>query len=303
MLSKEDWHRKYQEKLDEDPYAIHPIAVMQLVLESLVLDDSKTVQELIERMKFVRQALCDSPCSTVSTEPSGEMFTRFITRASTALEDAETIAEARQILIDRGEDFIKHMLELPDKVAKKALGLFEQTHKHLTILTHSRNACLLSTFLEAKSRGHSFYVFVTEGRPSNQGASMVEEMKQAGVCCSLIPDAAMAYYAEQCNFIMLGAETVCPNGGIIGVIGTATMTATAKLLGKPVHVVAECYRFSDHHFPLNNRHLIRKHLPNVKGFDCPPVDYSPPENIKRLVSDIGSIDPLFAYDTVNHLFT
>ncbi|KAF2349964.1 Initiation factor 2B-related [Trinorchestia longiramus] len=255
-------------------------------------------------MKYVRDALTNCDCASVVAVSTGEMFTRFITRANFALEDADTFAEARAILVSRGNDFLQTSLAAPERVARKALQLFHtETYEPFSVLTHSRSVCALKTFIEARQKGHIFRVYVTEGRPLNQGPSMVEELTKAGVCCNSVPDSAMAFCMERCRMVMVGVEAVCPNGGIIAQIGTATMTSVAKRFNRPVYAILEFYRFSEHHFPLNNSLLVSKHCPGLKPGECPGIDYTPPEYITRLVTDIGTLDPLYAPDTVNHLFT
>ena len=44
---------------------------------------------------------------------------------------------------------------------------------------------------------------------------MAEELTAAGISCTVILDASVAYVMEKVDVVMLGAEGVCENGGII----------------------------------------------------------------------------------------
>lgn len=44
---------------------------------------------------------------------------------------------------------------------------------------------------------------------------MAEDLRAASIPCTVILDAAVGYVMEQVTMVMLGAEGVCENGGII----------------------------------------------------------------------------------------
>lgn len=48
---------------------------------------------------------------------------------------------------------------------------------------------------------------------------MAKELQSVGISCTVILDAAVGFIMERVNAVMLGAEGVCENGGIINKVG------------------------------------------------------------------------------------
>ena len=58
------------------------------------------------------------------------------------------------------------------------------------------------------------------------------------------------YALEECDMVLMGAEAVAENGGIINRAGTYTTALCAKALSKPFYVFAESFKFARELFPL-----------------------------------------------------
>lgn len=52
---------------------------------------------------------------------------------------------------------------------------------------------------------------------------MIEELDRHRIPCTLILDSAIAYIIEKVDAVLLGAEGVCENGGIINRVSTKFM--------------------------------------------------------------------------------
>ena len=65
----------------------------------------------------------------------------------------------------------------------------------------------------------------------------------------------MAYHLEEdCDYVLIGAEAVVENGGVINRIGTYTLSLCAHALKKSVYAVAENFKFY-RSFPLRQKDL------------------------------------------------
>jgi len=127
--------------------------------------------------------------------------------------------------------------------------------------------------------------------------------------------AALASAVEKADFVMVGAESVVENGGIISGIGTRQVGLLAKGVGKPFYVVAESYKFV-RFYPLGGEDLgvgrdvlkfqvdgngdgdgeeLRNGEKGVDGTeardDSEAVDMTPPELITALVTETGVHTP------------
>ena len=100
--------------------------------------------------------------------------------------------------------------------------------------------------------------------------------------------------------VMLGAEGVVENGGIISGMGTYQLGVLAKAAGKPVYVCTESHKFV-RVFPLSQRDVGREVLRfseggekggiEVKDEKIGKVDYTPPELITALITETGVHTP------------
>ena len=77
-------------------------------------------------------------------------------------------------------------------------------------------------------------------------------LAEAGILATLIPDSAIGYAMEKADMVIVGAEGVVENGGIVNKIGTFTCAMVAKAMNKPFYVAAESYKFA-RLYPLNQR--------------------------------------------------
>ncbi|KAJ0177695.1 hypothetical protein K1T71_006568 [Dendrolimus kikuchii] len=244
---------------------------------------------------------CDQPVTAISS--GCELFMRFITLAKL---DVKSFEECEQIMLQRGHIFLDTLLEARGKVAKEALSFITDGSK---ILTHSRSRVVLQAMVEAAKANKRFEVFVTMSAPDNSGVQMHKELVEAGIDATLILDAAVGYIMEQVDAVMIGAEGVTENGGIINKIGTYSIGMAAYELKKSVCVLTESFKFS-RTYPLNQRDLPNefKYLSSVlkSGKDLskehPLVDYTPPSYITLLLTDIGILTPSAVSDELIKLY-
>ncbi len=85
---------------------------------------------------------------------------------------------------------------------------------------------------------------VGTGREADaEGADIVDALRRRGVPVATIPEAAVAYALGKVDMVIVGAEGVVENGGIISRLGTYQIGMLAKAAGKPFYVVAESHKF------------------------------------------------------------
>lgn len=108
----------------------------------------------------------------------------------------------------------------------------------------------------------------------------------------------MAHYLDRIDVVLVGAEAVVGNGGIINELGTLNVAILAEAYRVPLYVLTETIRFT-RFFPLSHADipLEYRHKPAVRngGGDLavalPEVDYTPPERIAMIITDIGCLPP------------
>ena len=111
------------------------------------------------------------------------------------------------------------------------------------------------------------------------------------------------------DLVLVGAEGVVETGGIISKLGTYTIAVAAKAHNKPFYVAAESYKFA-RLYPLNQRDLpleakpldLGPLLPPRVAVDNPSRDYTPPQYISLLVTDLGVLTPAAVSDELIQLY-
>jgi translation initiation factor eIF-2B subunit alpha len=179
------------------------------------------------------------------------LFLKYVTRASLETPDF-TLCKSQ--VLERGTRFAEFSLAARDRIASTASNFIREGS---TILTHGRSSVVEALLLRAATvEKKRFKVIVLEGRPDAGGAKIAATYDAAGIPTVLILDSAMGYIAERTriDMVLVGAEGVAENGGVVNKVGTFALGIVAKELGVPFYVAAESYKFI-RMFPLNNADL------------------------------------------------
>lgn len=73
--------------------------------------------------------------------------------------------------------------------------------------------------------------------------TIIRALRRLSVPVATIPESAVAYSMGKVTMVMVGAEGVVENGGVISRMGTYQMGILAREKGKPCYVVAESHKF------------------------------------------------------------
>ena len=176
----------------------------------------------------------------------------------------------------------------------------------MTILVHGYSSIVLFALETAKQKGINFSVLITEARPENSGELMGKKLKEAGIDYKIILDISVGFFIENIDAILVGADAVCENGGVINRIGTFTIACCAKRFKKPFYVMVESLKFLKI-YPLNisdvpNTCLEFKNADNDLDYKYGQCDFTPPEFITFLFTDIGIFTPSAVSDELIQMF-
>ncbi len=157
--------------------------------------------------------------------PSMTVVRNRINRAMAGADDGapEDVERAAIETIERASD-------ADEAAAERAAELLPER-----VLTLSRSG----TVREALERAAP-QVFVAESRPAREGVEVAEELARAGLDVTLHVDAAVAHVlaTEAVGCVVVGADTVLPDGRVVNKAGTRTAALAAGHEGIPVYAVA-----------------------------------------------------------------
>ncbi|CAH0777558.1 unnamed protein product [Bemisia tabaci] len=301
-MNRNEVQQYFHGLLEKEKHMSAGIAAIKTLLKLLEHDKSETVQGLDSNLQAAIDVMrsFDMPVSAVASGCA--LFLRFITLAK--LDFTTNFEECKDIMLHRGEVFLKKLLQARGKVAKQACAFI---YDGSIVLTHSNSRAVLQTMIEAARANKRFEVYVTVSSIDNTGEEMRLALEKENVQCTLILDSAVGYVMESVDMVMVGAESVVESGGIINKIGSFTMAVCAQAMKKPFYVLTESFKFS-RLYPLNQRDLPNefKYLSSKLTTDLkkehPFVDYTPPSYITLLFTDLGILTPSAVSDELIKLY-
>jgi len=291
-MDDKDIVKVFEEKLDA--LNLNPaVAALETQLHFLKESNDGTLAGCIANLTHVSEVLVNSDSfARTSISSASSLFRQFITLQ---LGEYDTFAHVKRQMIDKAEVYLKNVHACHKKLVDHSFKYF--TKQNLVILIHSKSIAVESVLVNAAKVNKSLKVFCTQSNPDNNGIAMAESLRKHGISVTVILDAAAAYVMSKVDLVLLGAEGVCVNGGIINKIGSYQMALCAKALNKPVYVVAESFKFT-RLYPLGQNDVpdVFKYLSsryNDSNVDMdhehPSVDYTPPELIKLHITDLGAL--------------
>ncbi|KAF2273050.1 nagb/rpia/CoA transferase-like protein [Westerdykella ornata] len=319
---------RYHEILASDPDLTMPVAAIEALIEAITANTQvTTVAETMELLEEYTGKLKASVPNHISLSAGTDLFQRYLvhTLTRTSIMNGSFTA-IRNHLLSSGRLFVANAKASREKIA--------EYYKHLlkdgvTILTNGGSrvvSALLRKAAESTLRFQVIYVLSpAESADSREGHSTVADLRAHGVPVATIPDSAVAYCLEKVNMVIVGAEGVVENGGIISRLGTYQMGLLAKSKEKPFYVVTESHKFV-RLFPLGQFDLpIKQNVlefkagddaqetteagrttedrgatdinPNPTSWKCSglnphdAVDYTPPRLISGIITESGVMTP------------
>ena len=163
-----------------------------------------------------------------------------------------------------------------------------------TVLIHGKSRVVLGLLTYAVSKNRPFSVMITSCQDQDPDAEfLASQLKSLGVPFEVVHFASVAHRMHQVDFVLFGAEAIVESGGVVNKMGTYQIAIVAKTLNKPVYVASESYKFA-RLFP-----LTQQDIPPAVRACC---DYTPPEFITLLFTDLGILTPSAVSDELIKLY-
>ncbi|WZN59198.1 subunit alpha of eukaryotic translation initiation factor eIF-2B [Chloropicon roscoffensis] len=275
------------------------VAVIRTLTRAIERSTATTVMGLEKDLHASTEELKRSYPTAISVSAASELFLRFVTRTSAL--DVSDFGYLKQHLIDRGNRFAEISLAAKAKIAELGERFL---HGGCVVMVLGCSSVMLNLLETAASKGKFFTVIVAESKPGTEGLRMYKALERANIQVTMILDAQVAHKLEEVDMVLTGAEAVVESGGIINKVGTYQMTLLAGVKGKPVYVAAESYKFA-RLYPLHQRDLsmaTEKVEIGSSELVVPLNDYTPPDNITLLITDLGVLTPAAVSDQLIQLY-
>lgn len=160
-----------------------------------------------------------------------------------------------------------------------------------TVMTHSWS----STVIELLSRMKPRRVIVSEARPFGDGVRVARELVRAGISATFITEAQMALFVHEADAVVVGADTILPEGDFINKIGTRLLALGARDADVPFYSVAETLKVSapSEPLPFAVQEGKAKEICAEKWLEVRNVLYevTPSRLVTAYVTEQGVVDP------------
>ena len=140
---------------------------------------------------------------------------------------------------------------------------------------------------------------------------MAEHLLSYGITVNLVSDSAVGHLMRGIDMVLIGAAGIAENGGIINKIGTYQIALVAHYYQKPLYVASESFKFARDLYPLSQADLpepckvqrelnpqqlkFRNQLDDKRRelfeINTTIYDYTPPEFITLMFTDLGILTP------------
>ncbi|MFC7044449.1 NUDIX domain-containing protein [Halobacteriaceae archaeon GCM10025711] len=172
--------------------------------------------------------LADLADDLAEARPSMAALGNRVNRVMAAATDDRTPEAVEAAATDVIDDAIRAdratAANAADRVAGKA------------VVTLSRSGTVTDALLAAAPD----HVLVAESRPAREGVGVAETLADAGIDVTLTTDAAVASLLDDVDVVLVGADTVLPDGAVVNKVGTRAAALAAAREGVPVY--AACAR-------------------------------------------------------------
>ncbi|XP_052183714.1 uncharacterized protein LOC127795836 isoform X1 [Diospyros lotus] len=288
----------------KQPDLAEAVAAIRALASVIRSSNATTMMELEIELKKASDSLKSWDTTSISLTAGCDLFMRYVTRTS-ALE-YEDFNSAKSRLIERAEKFG----EISCK-ARKIIAMLSQDFifDGCTILVHGFSRVVLEVLKTAAQNRKLFRVLCTEGRPDRTGLRLSNELAMLDVPVKLLIDSAAAYIMDEVDMVFVGADGVVESGGIINMMGTYQIALVASSMNKPVYVAAESYKFA-RLYPLDQKDMAPALRPIDFGVPIPSKvevetsarDYTPPQYLTLLFTDLGVLTPSVVSDELIQLY-
>jgi translation initiation factor eIF-2B subunit delta len=96
-----------------------------------------------------------------------------------------------------------------------------------------------SAVIEVLSRLRPRRVIVSESRPLYEGQRTARALAGQGISLTLITEAQMALFVREAEAVVVGADSVQPDGSLVNKVGTHLLALAARAEKVPVYVLAD----------------------------------------------------------------
>ncbi|QZX99551.1 ribose 1,5-bisphosphate isomerase [Halobaculum rubrum] len=182
-----------------------------------------------------------------------------------------------------------------------------------TVMTHCHSTDALACVEHAVEQGKDISAIVKETRPRNQGHITASELRDMDVDVTLIVDSAARRYLDDADHVLVGADSIAADGGVVNKIGTSGLAVNARERGVPIMVAAQTIKLHPDTLTGHTVEIEMRDEAEVIDADAreeigeitvenPAFDVTPPRYVDAIVTESGQFPPESIVTLMRELF-
>ncbi|KFY68810.1 hypothetical protein V496_00765 [Pseudogymnoascus sp. VKM F-4515 (FW-2607)] len=208
---------------------------------------STTVFETLDLLAAQSSLLQSRVRNPIALSAGTDLFQRYMI-SSLRASGERSFDAVRAHLLANGRVFVSRAKAARERIAGHAGGLVRDG---CTVLTQGGSRVVSAVLARAAEAGRGggtvrfkvIYVDSGNGAGAGESRDIVRKLRAKGVPVAVIGEGAVAYAMGMVDLVIVGAEGVVENGGVISRMGTYQIGVLAKAAAKPFYVVAETHKF------------------------------------------------------------
>ncbi|KAI8715340.1 EIF-2B GDP-GTP exchange factor subunit alpha [Fusarium sp. LHS14.1] len=298
----------YRGLLESDPHLTKPVAAIESLIALLNAHPSTTVFETLEMVKVHSDRLKDSVANPVPLSAGTDLFLQYL--VSSLRQQDGSFDAVRQHLLRNGRLFAARANAAREGIADAGFRLVREGQ---CILTHGASRSVVGILERAvQDLGAAKFkvIYVREETRVEESDRVVRELREKGIPVAEIAEASVAYVMgllRQVNMVIVGAEAVTSNGGIISRMGTLQISKLAAQASVPFYVAVETHKFA-RKFVMDQRDIgfkqdVLDFSVNTKSKQpVDAVDFTPPDLISKLITENGIKLPGYVFEQLLDIY-
>jgi eIF-2B alpha/beta/delta-like uncharacterized protein len=265
------------------------MAVMKVAAEHSQAD---SVEHFLEELKGVGEGL-------MTVRPAMAPIFNIVNRYLVALSlvsPGQGVDYIKSLAVSKADELARVSLQAIAEITSCGLGLIAEGDK---IMTHSYSSTVMAVLEETSAEGRHIEVIATRSGAGGTGQRIARELGRRGMKVTFIDDTAAGLYVSSADKVMVGADRVCADGGIVNGVGTYPLALAAQKAAVPFYVLCETLKF-DHRMRSEEVDLEEKEPSEIVGraklppqvtIKNPYFDLTPLELVTGIVTENGLLAP------------
>ena len=224
--------------------------------------------------------------------------------------EGDSVDALRRSVVDASEAFVDQLDRAQEDLGRVGANRLADGD---TVMTHCHSTDALACIEAAVEQGKSISAVVKETRPRQQGHITAEQLREMGVPVTLIVDSAARRYLDEVDHVVVGADSIAADGGVINKIGTSGLAVNARERGVPIMTAAQTIKLhpetlTGHTVEIEMRdegEVIDPESREAIGeiaVENPAFDVTPPRYMDAIVTEHGQFPPESIVTLMRELF-